>query len=48
MLLRPGLQEKEIPRRDRLREGIIEKWHDWFGSLKQELAVCIISTLFFA
>ncbi|KAN0118228.1 Ribonuclease H-like domain containing protein, partial [Russula decolorans] len=27
MLLRPSLQDKEIPRRDRVREGIIEQWH---------------------
>jgi hypothetical protein len=39
MLLRPSLQDKEIPRRDRVREGIIEQWHKWFDSLKRELTV---------
>ena len=48
MLLRPTLQEKEIPHRDRIREGIIEQWYQWFDDLKQELAVRIISALFFA
>ncbi|KAN0118276.1 Ribonuclease H-like domain containing protein [Russula decolorans] len=38
MLLRPSLQDKEIPRRNRVREGIIEQWHKWFDSLKRELA----------
>jgi hypothetical protein len=48
MLLRPSLQDKEIPRRDRVQEGIIEQWHKWFDSLKRELAVCTISALCFA
>jgi hypothetical protein len=48
MLLRPSLQDKEIPRRDKVREGIIEQWHKWFDSLKRELAVCTISALCFA
>lgn len=47
MLLRPSLEDKEVPRRDRLREGVIEKWHDWFDSLKRELAVCTISAICF-
>lgn len=47
ILLRPILQDKEIPRRDRLREGIIEHWHGWFGKLRRELAVCTISALLF-
>jgi hypothetical protein len=39
MLLRGSLQDKEIPHRDRIREGILDKWHDWFGELKKELNV---------
>src|SRR5260370_35715602 len=41
MLLHPNLQDKEIPHRDRLQEGIVEQWHGWFDSLKRELAVCL-------
>jgi hypothetical protein len=48
MLLRPSLQDKEIPRQDRVREGFIEQWHKWFDSLKRELTVCTISALCFA
>ena len=47
MFLRPSLQDKEIPHRDRLREGIIEQWHQWFDGLRRELAVCTIPAFCF-
>ena len=40
MLLRESLQDTDIPHRDKLREAIIDKWHEWFDGLKKELNVC--------
>ena len=40
MILCESLQDDDIPHRDRLWEAIIDKWHKWFNSLKQELDVC--------
>jgi hypothetical protein len=43
MLLHPGLQDDDIPHRDKLREAIIDEWFKWFDGLKQELEVCHMS-----
>lgn len=39
MLLRESLNDKDIPRRDRLRESIIQQFEKEFAGLKVELAV---------
>lgn len=39
MLLNEGLQDDDIPHRDKVREAIVGKWHEWFEELKQELDV---------
>lgn len=39
MLLREGMTDKDIPRRDKLREGIIQQFEKEFGRLKVELSV---------
>jgi len=39
LLLREDLQDKDIPRRTKIRESIIKTWHAYFKVLKEELAV---------
>jgi hypothetical protein len=39
-ILRESLLERDIPRRDKLREAIIKRWHRSFKDLKLELSVC--------
>jgi hypothetical protein len=39
MVLRDGLTDSDIPRRDRTREAIIQYWRTSFEALKSELAV---------
>jgi hypothetical protein len=42
LVLHEDLQEKDIPRRTKLRESIIKAWERWFKILKKDLAVCFI------
>ncbi|KIL54933.1 hypothetical protein M378DRAFT_182369 [Amanita muscaria Koide BX008] len=39
LFLRDTLQDKDIPRRSKIREAILEAWADAFQELKQELAL---------
>ena len=39
MLLRPALDDRQIPRRDKVRESVINQFGQEFGKLKIELAV---------
>ena len=39
MLLRESLTDKDIPRRDKVREAIIQQFEKEFGLLKDELSV---------
>ena len=45
MLLRESLTDKDIPRRDKLRETIIAQFEKEFLRLKVELSVGYISSL---
>ena len=43
MLLRETLADKDIPKRDKLRETIIKQFEKEFNLLKDELSVCLFS-----
>ena len=45
MLLRKSLTDKDIPRRDKLREGIIKQFKKQFACLKIDLSVSLIPNL---
>jgi len=45
MLLRDGLDDKHIPHRHKLREGIINQFKKEFAKLKVELSVRFISSV---
>lgn len=45
MLLRESLTDKDIPRRDKLREGIIKQFEKQFACLKVDLSVSLIPNL---
>jgi hypothetical protein len=42
LLLRQDLRDKDIPRRTKLRESIVQAWEAWFRTLRQELSVCSV------
>jgi hypothetical protein len=42
LLLRPDLEERDIPHRTRLRQSIIEAWNVWFRTLQRDLSVCFV------
>jgi hypothetical protein len=41
LLLREELQGKDIPRRTKIREEIIQSWQEYFTILKEDMAVRI-------
>jgi hypothetical protein len=46
MILRETLTDKEIPRRDKMRESVIVQWRDRFEDLKLDLSVSMSFLLF--
>lgn len=44
LLLRESLQDKDIPRRGKLRYLVLDAWLKYYDSLKKELKVSALAT----
>ena len=45
LFLREDLKDTDIPHRTKIKTNIIEAWKEYFVILKQDLAVCILSSV---
>ena len=45
LFLREDLKDTDIPHRTKIKMDIIEAWKDYFVTLKQDLAVCILLSI---
>lgn len=46
LVIQPMLRDKDIPRRTKLRELVLQRWKEFFNTVKRELLVSFMALLF--